>query len=93
MEERNKKEPCGNKALDEWDEWDEETKKRLRIMYYQQFSKEYGCFQYAIWACLFGLFADAGYKAIVGGDWQTPILCLGGLLIFGVVTYIIASLG
>lgn len=70
-----------------------QLKRKLQIMYYQQFSKECGYLQYVLWFCLLGLMADAGYKAMCGGDWLTPLLCLAWLIGFGLLTYIFAILG
>ena len=83
--------------FEQWDKLSPQEQKRLKrklqFMYYQQFSKEYGCFQYVLWLCLLGLVVDAGYKAVCGGDWLTPLLCLAWLIGFGLLTYIFASLG
>ena len=61
----------------------QEEKKRFekiyRLLYIQGFQKEN--------SCLFALLIDAGYKAIIGGDWITPLAGLSGMIIFGFILF------
>lgn len=68
-----------------------DVEKQFRLLMFKSFHEEVCPLQYALWICFLGLFIDAGYKAMTGGDWITPLACFGGLLILGFVLFFIAS--
>lgn len=70
-----------------------EVEKQFRILMFKSFNEEVCPLKYALWICFLGLLIDAGYKAVTGGDWVTPLACFGGLLIFGAITFVLASIG
>lgn len=74
----------------------QEEKKRFekiyRLLYIQGFQKENSCLLYILWGCLFALLIDAGYKAIIGGDWITPLAGLSGMIILGFILFFIVSI-
>lgn len=74
----------------------QEEKKRFeeiyRLLYIQGFQKENSCLLYILWCCLFALLIDAGYKAVIGGDWITPLAGLSGMIVFGFILFFIASI-
>lgn len=105
MEQGNKKEPCGGTAqkelLRQYQEYckgtlSQEEKKRFekiyRLLYIQGFQKENSCLLYILWCCLFALLIDAGYKAVIGGDWITPLAGLSVTIFFGFILFFIASI-
>lgn len=105
MDQENKKEPCGDMAqkelLRQYQEYckgtlSQEEKKRFeeiyRLLYIQGFQKENSCLLYILWCCLFALLIDAGYKAVIGGDWITPLAGLSGMIVFGFILFFIASI-
>lgn len=47
---------------------------------------------YLLWGCLLALLVDAVYKAVIGGDWITPLGCLIGVVGFGTLLFFIASI-
>lgn len=66
--------------------------KTYRLLCVQAFQKENGCLLYILWLCFFALIIDAGYRAVTGGDWITPLACLSGMVIFGFILFFIASI-
>lgn len=74
-----------------------EERKRLSrkgaLLMGTSFQKEYGCFQYAVWAAFIGLILDSAYMAMIGEDWIAPIVCLVGLILFALLAFIIVSRG
>lgn len=101
----NEKEPHINEAqkdlLRQYQEYckgtlSQEEKKRFekiyRLLYIQGFQKENSCLLYILWCCLFALLIDAGYKAVIGGDWITPLAGLSGMIFFGFILFFIASI-
>ena len=74
----------------------QEEKKRFekiyRLLYIQGFQKENSCLLYILWCCLFALLIDAGYKAVIGGDWITPLSGLSVTIFFGFILFFIASI-
>lgn len=70
-----------------------EVEKQFRILMFKSFNEEVCPLKYALWICFLGLLIDAGYKAVTGGDWVTPLACFSGLLIFGAITFVLASIG
>lgn len=104
MNEDKEKEPCGSTAQAELlrkfcnyenlsPEEKKDIEKQFRLLMFKSFHEEVCPLQYALWICFLGLIIDAGYKAITGGDWVTPLACFGGLLIFGAIAFVLASLG
>lgn len=105
MDQEKEKEPRMNEAqkelLRQYQEYckgtlSQEEKKRFeeiyRLLYIQGFQKENSCLLYILWGCLFALLIDAGYKAIIGGDWITPLAGLSGMIIFGFILFFIVSI-
>lgn len=105
MDQGKEKEPRMNEAqkelLRQYQEYckgtlSQEEKKRFekiyRLLYIQGFQKENSCLLYILWGCLFALLIDAGYKAIIGGDWITPLAGLSGMIIFGFILFFIVSI-
>ena len=101
----NEKEPHMNEAqkdlLRQYQEYckgtlSQEEKKRFekiyRLLYIQGFQKENSCLLYILWCCLFALLIDAGYEAVIGGDWITPLAGLRGMIFFGFILFFIASI-
>lgn len=43
---------------------------------------------YLLWGCLLALLVDAVYKAVIGGDWITPLGCLIGVVGFGTLLFL-----
>lgn len=104
MDQGKEKEPRMNEAqkelLRQYQEYckgtlSQEEKKRFeeiyRLLYIQGFQKENSCLLYILWCCLFALLIDAGYKAVIGGDWITPLAGLIGMIVFGFILFFIAS--
>lgn len=105
MDQEKEKEPRMNEAqkelLRQYQEYckgtlSQEEKKRFekiyRLLYIQGFQKENSCLLYILWGCLFVLLIDAGYKAIIGGDWITPLAGLSGMIILGFILFFIVSI-
>ena len=105
MDQEKEKEPRMNEAqkelLRQYQEYckgtlSQEEKKRFekiyRLLYIQGFQKENSCLLYILWGCLFALLIDAGYKAIIGGDWITPLAGLSGMIILGFILFFIVSI-
>lgn len=105
MDQGKEKEPRMNEAqkelLRQYQEYckgtlSQEEKKRFeeiyRLLYIQGFQKENSCLLYILWGCLFALLIDAGYKAIIGGDWITPLAGLSGMIILGFILFFIVSI-
>ena len=75
---------------------DEERKRRemeMQIQFFKEFHSEYGCFQYLLWFCWLALLLDAGYEALTGGDWVTPLLDIALTLGIASIVFVIASFG
>lgn len=105
MDQGKEKEPRMNEAqkelLRQYQEYckgtlSQKEKKRFeeiyRLLYIQGFQKENSCLLYILWCCLFALLIDAGYKAVIGGDWITPLAGLIGMIVFGFILFFIASI-
>lgn len=105
MREDNEKEPRMNEAktelLRQYQAYckgtlSQKEKKRFekiyRLLYIQGFQKENSCLLYILWCCLFALLIDAGYKAVIGGDWITPLAGISGMIVFGFILFFIASI-
>lgn len=71
---------------------EEETYQILAKGYRDAYMEEMKPLYYVLRFVFLGLLTLAGYRFLTDGDWVQPLLCFAGLVVWGVVLWILAEL-
>ena len=71
---------------------EEETYQLLLKGHFDAYMEEMKPLYYVLRFVFLGLLTLAGYRFLTDGDWIQPLLCFAGLVVWGVVLWILANL-